>query len=561
MKFKLLIAILFVFATSCGVQKSLEDRPDISGIERIDTSRIKHSDTYYTLGNNSLKKNKFGLWELYVEGKPLERGLAMGSLTRELIKKQEKALFKKMKSIVDSPGYLNFLSKVVAWFNRKMYLHVREEYKKTIYGVSRFGYDKYDSFAKPYVRFLYYHAAHDIGHALQDLMLVGCTSFAAWDEKTADGQLLLGRNFDFYINDAFSEEKIIAFINPSEGYKFMSYTWGGMIGVVSGMNEHGLTVTINAAKTKIPLTAKTPISLVTREILQYAKTTEDAIAIAKKREVFVSESIMVGSALEHKAVIIEVSPHKTEVYQVENTNTLVCANHFQDPGFSESKRNKAAKINGTTLFRYHRMEQLLNQQEKLTPRSAAAILRNRKGVDGVRLGMGNERALNQLMAHHGIIFKPEERLVWVSSSPYQLGEFVAYDLDEVFEKFEKKNPYKIAKNGKVETTISEPELLIPEDPFVRTEAFKNYEEFRVLKRNISAAIENETKIPQEELFHFKTLNPYFWETYYVLGRYHYENKDYKKAVIEFKQALRREVSTLPEMEMLKDYIKKCYRKI
>src|SRR5699024_10739167 len=110
--------------------------------------------------------------------------------------------------------YLRFLSKMVAWFNRKMYQNVREEYKKTIYGISRLGTDQYDDFALPYVRFLYYHAAHDIGHALQDLMLVGCTSFAAWGEKTADGQLLLGRNFDFYVGDAFSEEKIIAFINP-----------------------------------------------------------------------------------------------------------------------------------------------------------------------------------------------------------------------------------------------------------------------------------------------------------------------------------------------------------
>ncbi|HET8809818.1 MAG TPA: C45 family autoproteolytic acyltransferase/hydrolase [Flavobacteriaceae bacterium] len=546
----LIIFIVLFSLSSCGIKKSLEDRPDISGIEEIDTSRIKHSENYYTLGNNSLRKNKYDLWELYVEGKPLERGLAIGSLTRELIKKQENAFFERIDLLVGSDGYLKFLSKVVAWFNRKMYLHVPEEYKKTIYGISRFGNDEYDNFAEPYVRFLYYHAAHDIGHALQDLMLVGCTTFAAWGEKTADGQMLLGRNFDFYVGDEFSEEKIIAFVDPSEGHKFMIYTWGGMIGAVSGMNEDGLTVTINAAKTKIPTIAKTPISLVAREILQYANTIEEAIAIAKKREVFVSESIMVGSAIDKKVVLIEVSPEKTGVYEVENSNTLVCSNHFQSEAFAANERNQEAILKGTTKFRYERMQQLLNKNEKLTPKKAAAILRNRKGVNGIELGMGNERAINQLLSHHGIIFKPEERLVWVSTNPYNLGEFVAYDLDEVFEKF---------RNGKTNVAIEK--LVIPESPFLHSEAYKNYEEFRKLAREIYRKTEKEVEISEEKSTYFKTLNPHYWKTYAILGNYYYEQNQYKKAIIEFKQALRREVTTKPDRNRLEELVEKCYRKI
>ncbi len=166
----------------------------------------------------------------------LERGLVNGSLTKELMAKQETAIMDKIESLVPSGSYQNFLSKMVKFFNRKMYKYVPEEYKKEIYGISRFSLRKYDSFAPPYVRALYLHGAHDIGHALQDLMLVGCTSFAAWDDKTSDGELLLGRNFDFYAGDDFAEEKIVAFINPDKGHKFMMYTWGGFIGVVSGMN-------------------------------------------------------------------------------------------------------------------------------------------------------------------------------------------------------------------------------------------------------------------------------------------------------------------------------------
>ena len=52
-----------------------------------------------------------------------------------------------------------------------------------------------------------YHAAHDLGHALNDYSLVGCTSFAAWGKNTQDGDIIHARNFDFYVGDEFAKEK------------------------------------------------------------------------------------------------------------------------------------------------------------------------------------------------------------------------------------------------------------------------------------------------------------------------------------------------------------------
>ena len=413
----------------------MRQKPDISGIENIDTTRTKHSETFFSLGKNQLFQNEQGIWELYLEGDALERGIANGNLTRELIHHQEIAFMNKLQEMVPSENYRGFLKSIVAWFNRKMYLHVPEEYKQEIYGVSRYGLQRYDDFAPGYIRMLYFHGAHDIGHALQDLMLVGCTSFAAWDSKTTDGELLLGRNFDFYAGDEFGEQKIAAFVNPDSGNKFMMYTWGGMIGAVSGMNEKGITVTINAGKSKMPLIAKTPISLLAREILQYASTTKEAIEIARKREVFVSESIMVGSGDERKAILIEVSPANFGVYEVENSDELICSNHFQSEAYLNDNRNIKTIEESHSKYRYDRMTELVSETDKIDPEKAVSILRNMKGIDDEDIGYGNEKAINQLLAHHGIVFKPEERKVWVSSNPYQMGEFVGYDLEKVFSRF------------------------------------------------------------------------------------------------------------------------------
>lgn len=149
--------LLLIFFASCGVKRSQQERPDISGIQSIDTARIKHSENFYSLGRNQLFKNEQGIWELYLEGNALERGVANGSLTRELIHHQETAFMNKLQELVPSDNYRGFLKSVVSWFNRKMYLHVPEEYKQEIYGVSRYGLARYNDFAPAYVRMLYFH--------------------------------------------------------------------------------------------------------------------------------------------------------------------------------------------------------------------------------------------------------------------------------------------------------------------------------------------------------------------------------------------------------------------
>ncbi|MFH7016237.1 C45 family autoproteolytic acyltransferase/hydolase [Flavobacterium sp. FlaQc-47] len=536
---------------SCGTSKSMRHQPDISHYNTAKPLVTKQSDSVFTSGKNSFSKNKQGIWELYVEGDPLEIGLNTGALSDSLLKKQEHIFFSKIKDIVPSKFQQNLLRNFLKWYNRKLYTNVPDEYQTEIFGVSQYTTHDFDNIAPQFQRSLYLHAAHDIGHALQDLALVGCSSFAAWGEKSEDGNLILGRNFDFYVNDAFAENKIVAFINPKEGNKFMMVTWPGMVGAVSGMNIEGLTVTINASKSKIPLIAKTPISILTREILQHAKNIDEAIAIAKKSEVFVSESIMVGSANDNKAILIEVSPKKMDVYEVPNSNQLFCANHFQGEDLKNEKRNQFQIANSHSEYRFERMQELFAENPKINPKIASEILRNKDGLQNIALGYGNEKALNQLMAHHGVIFKPKEKLVWVSANPYQLGEFVCYNLDSVFKE----------RKVKTITSFQQKNLNIAKDPFLETIQYKNYQKFRIEDDKIDIYLKNKEFISPEFIQQYQSLNPDYWVVYYKAGLYFYQKKEYKLSQTNFEKALTTEITTVPDKTAIEKYLKKIKRKL
>lgn len=545
-------AVVFLLMVSCGISKSLKHQPITAGYDQTIPVVDKKAATLFVSGNNSLLKNKHQLWELYVEGDPLQVGLISGALTDSLLKKQETIFFSKIKDLVPSESKQKFLRFFLKWYNRKLYLNIPEEYKTEIYGYSRYSSKDFDAIAPAYLRSLYLHGAHDIGHALQDLALVGCSSFAAWDSKSEDGNLILGRNFDFYAGDDFAKDKVIAFIKPTQGNPFMIYTWAGMTGAVSGMNTKGLTITINAGKSKIPLIAKTPISVLAREILQYATNIEEAIAIAKKRKVFVSESIMVGSAVDNKAILIEVSPNNFGVFDVPNSNQIICSNHFQSEELKNDKRNKDQIRDSHSKYRFDKMTELFDNNPKINPTIAAEILRNTKGLNDKEIGYGNEKALNQLLAHHGIIFKPKELLVWVSANPYQLGEFVCYDLNQIFNENKDKDSFE---------SFERDDLSIAKDPFLETEEYKKYEQFRIEDAKMDSALNEKKFIDPNQIKEYQSLNPYFWVVYYKAGLYFYNNKDFAQAKTQFEKALQCEITTLTSKVQVEKHLKKSIKKL
>ncbi len=494
-------------------------------------------------GSSWLHRNEHGLWELYAEGSPLERGATIGALCQPLIEKQERTFINQIKKIIPSERYLGFLRLFIGWFNRSLGSNIPEEYKEEIFAASTFSSPSFSYIGTPYQRQMNYHAAHDIGHALQSMGFVGCTSFAVWGAHTADSSLLIGRNFDFYVGDEFAEDKIVAFINPEKGYKHMFVTWGGMFGVVSGMNEHGLTVTLNASNTGIPFKSATPVSIIAREILQFASNIEEAAAIAGRKKSFVSEQFLIGSASDKRAVIIEKTKSRLAVFQTKS-NQVISANHFQTKLLGSGKTAIRQRDETASGYRYKTVGELIDNTGQFEPLSVAEILRNTRGHGNADIGLGNEKAVNQLIAHHSVIFDPARRVVWVSTNPYQMGAFIAYNLDSVFNSGDKVNFRSLADTS----------LTIPADSLFIKRDYPAFKTFRKVRENL---LKTGTLDISDEMY--INLNPNSYQVYSDLGDYHFKKGSKEMAIRYYTEALSREIASVKERISIEKQLKRCMK--
>ena len=516
-------------------------QPDIC-VNHNDYELSIENDSLRTCKNGRLQLNRYGHWEVLLSGGAVERGAAYGLMSKDLLKYQEDVFVDQIHEIIPLEWWVEFLHKFIIIFNRDMSNHIPLELREEIYAMSVSCTDEYNAYGSPYVRQLNYHAAHDIGHAMQEYMLVGCSSFAVWGDYSGTGNLLIGRNFDFYVGDRFAENKVILFVEPTKGYKFASVSWPGMMGVLSGMNEKGLTVSINAAKGALPLSSAMPISLLTRQILQYASTIDEAYDIAQQYKTFVSESILVGSANEGTAAIIEKTPEKIALYR-SSDQKIICTNHYQSEEFADDEYNKENISTSDSPYRYERLSELLAERSPVDNLDAAYILRNRYGLGNKDIGVGNEKSINQFIAHHSVIFQPKELRMWVSSSPWQLGEYVCYDLNEIFDSLSTGSCANDAYN------IAADSVLMADDYFRIVSYRAQYTEIR-------HAIDEGLQLSEEYIEAFINNNPHYFQTYNVVGDYMAANNKNEQAVSFWKQAISLEIPRVGEREEIQNKINK-----
>jgi predicted choloylglycine hydrolase len=384
------------------------------------------------LGQSYITRRE-GLLVIRLKGAPFDMGYASGKLFTPEMHTMENEFLAMLRGYVPQDWKLNLLKNYVIFRNRSLSRYISEDYRLQIYGTTRGCPDLHPELGDYYNRLLNYHAAHDISYMMIDNPLVsraGCTAFGAWGGATEGGHLITGRNFDWEAAEVFSRDRVVILCEPDNGIPFISLAWASMAGVVSGMNRAGISVTINGAPSSLPSDTATPVAMVARDVLQKAHNLTEALDLIRKSQVFVSTLWLVGSKADGKFVVVERTPERTNVREPEG-DTIVSGNHFQTEKLAEDKRNQRYLEEATSLPRYTRMTELLQTNRgRINRIRAVEMLRDRNLPGGRFVGNGNRATLNALIATHSVVMDLTDGIFWAAAPPNQLGQFVAFDVND-----------------------------------------------------------------------------------------------------------------------------------
>ncbi len=518
-KFFLAIIILTALAALAAViaaysidASCLAEGPDVAAeISAIESAHKLQNDGENITFADSWRGERGTIHQMHLGGAPLTLGYSMARLSEEENQHLEDELLGLVDRALPSKAIFWLIQKYVTYRNCHLEDYVKKAQVMEIAGAGAGYQNRHPEMGPPFHRVLNYHAAHDISHYVMDSPLMACTAFAAWGEATKDKHLLIGRTFDFEAGKAFDEDKLVMEVAPETGYRFMAVGWPGLLGVVTGINEKLLYVSLNGANSADSRAIGTPVSLLIRRVMEEAESIEEAYEIIKKAEVFVSDIFLVADGKNSRVAIIEKTPARCAItYPPAGASTLVSANHFLSGDLKDDPKNIAYTENGTSLLRQARMEELVKRGSgQIDPLLAAEILRDRRGLNDLDIGSGNRTAINAIIATHSVITDVTRGIMWVSSYPHQLGPYMPFSLDNF-----KELP---------------PVNTIPADPFLENGYKEHLASLALIKDAEAALKEKNMAGARRALDELKKLNPNYYMRFKLESAFYTQSGDSEKA--------------------------------
>jgi hypothetical protein len=383
----------------------------------------------------SYTRVRAGIREVFLRGTPEAIGAAHARLLRPRMEVNEAELWDTFRTFVPIAPVRTLLGDIARVRYRNVDHHIPEPRRRELAAEAlAFQPDPYADHLPTYHRMVFLHALYDIALSFEHSPLIGCSVFGLGPTMTKSGRPLLARAFDFEAGEVFDRDKAVFFVAGDGAIPFASVAWPGLVGVMSGMNLEGVSVVVNGARGGEPTNEGLPVIFSLREVLERARTTDEAVAILRAQRVMVSHLVFVGDARGRYAIVERAPGHEAYVRpEAPDPSRVGLTNHFEGP-LAEDPRNQTVLATTTTTARRARLEEMLASLPggDADVARAVAMLRDHACANGEACALGDRRAIDAMIATHGIVADPVARTLWVSAGPNLSGKFVAFDLGRIF---------------------------------------------------------------------------------------------------------------------------------
>jgi hypothetical protein len=181
--------------------------------------------------------------------------------------------------------------------------------------------------------------------------MVACSTVTLPAAAAPDGVARFGRNLDFPSLGVADKHSVVFIYHPTPHrlmpalpsapgataavlvdptvparYQFAAVGWPGQIGVLSGMNEHGLALA-NMEVTRSPgFPSAMPYTMLYRMVLEQCRTVDEAIALLQRTPRQTPNNLMLMDATGARAVV-EIGADSLVVRRGTDTQALLSTNH------------------------------------------------------------------------------------------------------------------------------------------------------------------------------------------------------------------------------------------
>jgi hypothetical protein len=156
--------------------------------------------------------------------------------------------------------------------------------------------------------------------------MTACSTVTLPAAASPDGVARFGRNLDFPSFDVADKASVVLVYRPEGRFAFASIAWPGMVGVLSGMNEHGLTLANMEVKRGARVPSAMPYTLLYRSVLERCKTVDEAVEFLRDTARQSANNLMLMDASGSRAVV-ELTPDSVTVRRGSEGAALISTNH------------------------------------------------------------------------------------------------------------------------------------------------------------------------------------------------------------------------------------------